>query len=114
HPSFGDRKSYQMDPGNVKEAIREAQLDVAEGADMVMVKPAILYLDVIRAVSGCVNVPVAAYNVSGEYAMLKAAAAKGWVDEKSAALEMLTAMKRAGASVLITYWAKEASEWLKG
>ncbi len=112
-PSFGDRKTYQMDPANKREAVREALLDVEEGADMVMVKPALCYLDVISAVRGEVKVPVAAYNVSGEYAMVKAAAGKGWLDESSAAMEILTSIKRAGADVIITYWAREACHWLK-
>ena len=106
-PSFGDRRGYQMDPANVREALRECELDLAEGADMIMVKPALPYLDVIRAVRDRFQVPVAAYNVSGEYAMIKAAAARGWLDERQAALESLTAIKRAGADIVVTYWAKE-------
>jgi porphobilinogen synthase len=111
-PAFGDRRGYQMDPANVREALRECELDLAEGADMIMIKPALPYLDVIRAVRERFQVPVAAYNVSGEYAMVKAAAARGWLDERQAALESLTAIKRAGADVVITYWAKELAAWL--
>ncbi|MBF0521959.1 MAG: porphobilinogen synthase [Candidatus Omnitrophica bacterium] len=111
-PVFGDRKSYQMDPGNKREALREAMLDVKEGADIVMVKPALAYLDIIGAVREKVDVPVAAYNVSGEYSMVKAAQLKGWLDEKTVALEMLNSIKRAGADMIITYWAKEAAQWI--
>ena len=111
-PAFGDRRGYQMDPGNVREAIRECELDVAEGADMLMVKPALPYLDVLRAVRDRFDLPLAAYNVSGEYAMLKAAAAAGDLDERAAAVESLTAIRRAGADVVITYWAKEFASWL--
>ncbi|GAB4581528.1 MAG: porphobilinogen synthase [Anaerolineales bacterium] len=112
-PSFGDRKSHQMDPANVREALREAALDVAEGADMLMVKPALPYLDVIRRVRDAFpELPLAAYNVSGEYAMLKAAAANGWLDEQKVILETLTAIKRAGADFILTYHAKEACKWL--
>jgi porphobilinogen synthase len=111
-PSFGDRRSYQMDPGNVREALRECELDLAEGADMVMVKPALPYLDVLRAVRDRFDVPLAAYNVSGEYAMVKAAAAAGDLDERGAALESLTSIKRAGADVIFTYWAKDFAGWL--
>jgi len=111
-PSFGDRRGYQMDPANVREALREVELDVAEGADVVMVKPALPYLDVIRAVREEFDLPVAAYNVSGEYAMVKAAAARGWLDERQAALEALTAIKRAGADLVISYWTKELAGWL--
>jgi porphobilinogen synthase len=111
-PSFGDRRSYQMDPANVDEAVREALLDVEEGADMVMVKPALPYLDVIRRVKDATRVPVAAYNVSGEYAMVKAAAAAGYLDEQATVLETLTAIRRAGADVVITYHAKEVARWL--
>jgi len=111
-PAFGDRRGYQMDPANVREALRECELDLAEGADVIMIKPALPYLDVIRAVRDRYEVPVAAYNVSGEYAMVKAAAARGWLDERQAALESLTAIKRAGADVVITYWAKELAAWL--
>ena len=113
-PKFGDRKSYQMDPANVHEALREAALDVDEGADMLMVKPALAYLDVIRAVKEAFpELPLAAYNVSGEYAMIKAAAANGWIDEAKVTLETLTCMKRAGADLILTYHAKEAAKWLK-
>ncbi len=111
-PSFGDRRGYQMDPGNVREAIRECEQDVAEGADMLMVKPALPYLDVLRAVRDRFELPLAAYNVSGEYAMVKAAAAAGHLDERAAAIESLTAIRRAGADVVITYWAKEFASWL--
>ena len=111
-PSFGDRRGYQMDPGNVREAIRECEQDVAEGADMLMVKPALPYLDVLRAVRDRFELPLAAYNVSGEYAMVKAAAAAGDLDERAAAIESLTAIRRAGADVVITYWAKEFASWL--
>ena len=111
-PSFGDRRSYQMDPANADEAVREALLDVEEGADMVMVKPALPYLDVIRRVKDATRVPVAAYNVSGEYAMVKAAAAAGYLDEESTVLETLTAIRRAGADVVITYHAKDGARWL--
>jgi porphobilinogen synthase len=111
-PSFGDRRGYQMDPGNVREALRECELDVREGADMLMVKPALPYLDVVRAVRDRFDLPLAAYNVSGEYAMLKAAAAAGDLDERAAALESLTAIRRAGADVIVTYWAKELAGWL--
>jgi porphobilinogen synthase len=111
-PAFGDRRGYQMDPGNLREALRECALDVAEGADMLMVKPALPYLDVIRAVRDRFDLPLAAYNVSGEYAMVKAAAAAGDLDERAAALESLTAIRRAGADVVVTYWAKELGGWL--
>lgn len=111
-PQFGDRKSYQMDPANVQEALREVKLDIEEGADIVMVKPALAYLDVISRVKQEFDVPLAAYNVSGEYAMIKAAAAKGWVDEKRIALEVLTSIKRAGADIILTYFAKEVAKWL--
>src|SRR5947208_10329790 len=110
-PSFGDRRGYQMDPGNVREALRECELDIAEGADVVLVKPALPYLDVVRAVRDRFDVPVGAYNVSGEYAMVKAAAAAGHVDERAAATETLTAIRRAGAEIVITYWAKELAGW---
>jgi len=114
-PKFGDRKSHQMDPANVREALREAALDVAEGADMLMVKPALPYLDVIQRVRQTFpETPLAAYNVSGEYAMLKAAAANGWVDERGVVLETLTAIKRAGADLILTYHAREAARWLRG
>jgi porphobilinogen synthase len=111
-PAFGDRRGYQMDPANVREAVRECELDVREGADLLMVKPALPNLDVIRAVRERFDLPVAAYNVSGEYAMVKAAGAAGWMDEQAAALESLTAIKRAGADVIVTYWAKEVARWL--
>jgi len=111
-PSFGDRRSYQMDPPNVREALRECALDLDEGADAIMVKPALAYLDVIAAVRARFDVPVAAYNVSGEYAMVKAAARRGWLDERQAALESLVAIKRAGADIVVTYWARELASWL--
>jgi len=111
-PAFGDRKSYQMDPANADEAVREALLDVEEGADVVMVKPALAYLDVIRRVKEATRLPVAAYNVSGEYAMVKAAAAAGYVDERSLVLETLTAIRRAGADIVMTYHAKDVARWL--
>jgi porphobilinogen synthase len=111
-PSFGDRRGYQMDPANVREALRECELDVAEGADALIVKPALPNLDVIRAVREHFDLPVAAYNVSGEYAMVKAAAARGWLDERQAAIESLTAISRAGADFVVTYWAKELAAWL--
>ncbi|HEU0024379.1 MAG TPA: porphobilinogen synthase [Thermoleophilaceae bacterium] len=112
-PAFGDRRSYQMDPANAEEAVREALLDVEEGADVVMVKPALPYLDVIRRVKEATRAPVAAYNVSGEYALVKAAAAAGYIDERSVVLETLTGMRRAGADIVITYHAKDAAEWLR-
>ena len=111
-PQFGDRRSYQMDPHNWREALREVEQDIVEGADIVMVKPALPYLDVIRKVRDTFNHPLAAYSVSGEYAMVKAAAKQGWLDEKGLVLEMLTAIKRAGADIIITYYAKEAASWL--
>ena len=111
-PAFGDRRTYQMDPANADEAVREALLDVDEGADVVMVKPALPYLDVIRRVKEATRVPVAAYNVSGEYSMVKAAAAAGYLDERAAVLESLTSIRRAGADIVVTYHAKEAAEWL--
>ncbi len=111
-PQFGDRKSYQMDPANIEEALREVKLDIEEGADIVMVKPALAYLDVISRVKQEFNIPLAAYSVSGEYAMIKAAAVKGWVDEKKVALEVLTSIRRAGADIILTYFAREAAEWL--
>jgi len=110
-PQFGDRRGYQMDPANVREALREVRLDVEEGADMVMVKPALAYLDVIRAVREAFDRPVAAYNVSGEYAMVKAAAARGWIDEERIVKETLTAIRRAGADVILTYHAKDFARW---
>jgi porphobilinogen synthase len=111
-PSFGDRRGYQMDPANVREALRECEQDVAEGADVLMIKPALPYLDVIRAARERFELPLGAYNVSGEYAMVKAAAAKGFLDEAPAALESLTAIKRAGADLVISYWTKELATWL--
>jgi porphobilinogen synthase len=108
-PKFGDKKTYQMDPANAKEALKEVELDIAEGADIIMVKPALAYLDIICQVKLATNLPVAAYNVSGEYAMIKAAAEKGWVDEKKVILETLTSMKRAGADLILTYFAKEVA-----
>ena len=112
-PQFGDRRSYQMDPANAREALREVELDLEEGADMIMVKPALAYLDVIQRVRERFDVPVAAYNVSGEYAMVKAAARNGWIDEKRVALEILTGIQRAGASIILTYHAKDVARWLK-
>lgn len=112
-PSEGDRRGYQMDPGNAREAMREAELDLEEGADMLIVKPALPYLDVLRRLRERTDAPLAAYHVSGEYSMLKAAAANGWLDERAAALESLTAIKRAGADLIVTYYAKEAAGWLK-
>ncbi|MFQ5857542.1 MAG: porphobilinogen synthase [Anaerolineae bacterium] len=111
-PRFGDRKSHQMDPANVREAIREIELDIDEGADILMVKPALPYLDVIRLVRDGFALPLAAYNVSGEYAMIKAAGQNGWIDERGVVLEALTSIKRAGADLILTYFAREAAEWL--
>ncbi|MBM3133216.1 MAG: porphobilinogen synthase, partial [Chloroflexi bacterium] len=111
-PQFGDRRSHQMDPPNVREALREIEQDIAEGADMVMVKPALAYLDVIRSARDSFNHPLAAYNVSGEYAMVKSAAERGWIDEERVTLEILTSIKRAGADLIITYHAKDAARWL--
>ncbi|WP_456273855.1 porphobilinogen synthase [Bacillus sp. AK031] len=113
-PQFGDRRTYQMDPANRREALREAQSDMEEGADFLIVKPALSYLDIIRDIKNEFNAPVVAYNVSGEYSMIKAAAANGWVDEKSMVMEKLTSMKRAGADLIITYAAKDAAKWNKG
>ncbi|MEW9122173.1 MAG: porphobilinogen synthase [Thermotaleaceae bacterium] len=113
-PQFGDRKTYQMDPSNSDEALREIELDITEGADMIMVKPALAYLDIIQRAKDHFNIPLAAYNVSGEYAMIKAAAEKGYIDEKKTVLEMLTAFKRAGADIIITYCAKDAVKWMRG
>ena len=113
-PQFGDRRGYQMDPANVREAMKEVSLDIAEGADIIMVKPALAYLDVVRLVRDNIVQPVAVYNVSGEYAMVKAAAQNGWIDEKRFVLETLTGMKRAGADIIITYHAIDAAKWLKG
>ncbi len=111
-PQFGDRKQYQMDPANFREALKEVELDISEGADIIMVKPAMAYLDVVRSVRNKINHPVAVYNVSGEYAMVKAAARNGWIDEKRIVLENLTCMKRAGAAIIITYHAIDAANWL--
>lgn len=112
-PAFGDRRTYQMDPANVREAVREAALDVAEGADMLMVKPALAYLDVIRELRDEFDLPIAAYNVSGEMAMVEAAAANGWIDRKRVILETLISMRRAGADMILSYWATEVAGWLK-
>lgn len=112
-PQFGDRRSYQMDPGNSREAMREVELDIAEGADIIMVKPALAYLDIVRQVRDNFDYPVAVYNVSGEYSMVKAAAAQGWIDEKRMVLENLLSMKRAGADIIITYHAMDAARWLQ-
>ena len=111
-PAFGDRRGYQMDPANVREALRECELDVEEGADAIMIKPALPYLDVIRAARESFDVPIGAYNVSGEYAMIKAAANAGWMDERQAALESLVAIKRAGADLILSYWTKDLPQWL--
>ncbi len=112
-PSFGDRRTYQMDPANRKEAVRECENDIAEGADVIMVKPALAYLDVVREVSDRTDYPIAVYNVSGEYSMVKAAAANGWIDEKRIVMENMTAMKRAGAKIIITYHALDVAKWLR-
>jgi porphobilinogen synthase len=112
-PQFGDRRTYQMDPANAREAIKEIELDIAEGADMLMVKPALAYMDVICRVKEATNLPVAAYNVSGEYAMVKAAALNGWIDEERVVMETLIGFKRAGADLILTYHAKDAARWLK-
>ncbi len=112
-PQFGDRRSYQMDPANVREALREVDLDIAEGADIVMVKPALAYLDVIRQVREHCDLPIAAYNVSGEFAMIKAAAQQGWIDERRIVMEVLTGIRRAGADMIITYFAPDVAGWLK-
>lgn len=112
-PQFGDRRTYQMDPANKREALREVQSDIAEGADIVMVKPALAYMDVLQAVRGQTQLPVAAYNVSAEYAMVKAAAANGWIDEQAVVMEMMIGFKRAGADVIITYFAKDIARWLQ-
>lgn len=111
-PQFGDRRGYQMDPANAREALYEVELDISEGADIIMVKPAMPYLDIIRQVYDQINLPIAAYNVSGEFAIVKAAAQMGWIDEQRVALEMLTSIKRAGASLILTYFAKDAAKWL--
>ncbi|HVB21395.1 MAG TPA: porphobilinogen synthase [Ktedonobacteraceae bacterium] len=112
-PQFGDRRSYQMDPANVREALREVDLDIAEGADIVMVKPAMAYMDVIRQVRDHCDLPIAAYNVSGEFSMIKAAAQNGWIDERRVAMEVLTGIRRAGADMIITYFAPDVAGWLK-
>jgi porphobilinogen synthase len=112
-PQFGDRRSYQMDPANVREALREIDLDIAEGADIVMVKPALAYLDVIRQVRDHCDLPIAAYNVSGEFSMIKAAAKQGWIDEKRIVMEVLTGIRRAGADMIISYFAPDVAQWLK-
>jgi porphobilinogen synthase len=112
-PQFGDRRSYQMDPNNVREALREVDLDIEEGADIVMVKPALAYLDVIRQVREHCNLPIAAYNVSGEYSMIKAAAQQGWIDERRIVMEVLTGIRRAGADMIITYFAPQVAQWLQ-
>jgi porphobilinogen synthase len=111
-PAFGDRRGYQMDPANVREALRECELDLEEGADAIMIKPALPYLDVISAARDAFDVPIGAYNVSGEYAMIKAAAQRGWLDERQAALESLPAIKRAGADLILSYWTKDLAQWL--
>jgi porphobilinogen synthase len=113
-PQFGDRRGYQMDPANAREALREVALDIEEGADIVMVKPALPYLDVISRVREAADLPVAAYNVSGEYSMLKAAAGNGWLDEERAVLEALTGIKRAGAEIIISYHTPDVARWLSG
>lgn len=113
-PSFGDRRTYQMDPGNVREALRECRLDLQEGADIIMIKPALAYLDVVRQAKDSLDVPIAAYSVSGEYAMVQAAAQRGWLDEQAAAMEMLLSMKRAGADLILTYFAPKVVRWLGG
>jgi porphobilinogen synthase len=112
-PQFGDRRSYQMDPANGREALREIDQDIAEGADIVMVKPALVYMDLIRQVRDYCNLPIAAYNVSGEYSMVKAAAQKGWIDERRIAMEILTGIRRAGADIIITYFAPDVALWLR-
>lgn len=112
-PQFGDRRGYQMDPANAREALREMAQDLAEGADMLMVKPALPYLDIVAAARAAFPLPIAAYNVSGEYAMIKAAAARGWLDERACALESLLAIKRAGADLILSYWARDAARWLR-
>jgi porphobilinogen synthase len=112
-PQFGNRKSYQMDPSNIREAIKEAELDMIEGADIIMVKPALSYLDVVSEIKKISNIPIACYNVSGEYAMVKAATEKGWLNHDEIMMEMLLCMKRAGADIIVTYFAREASELIK-
>ncbi len=111
-PQFGDRRSYQMDPANLREALREVEADITEGADIIMIKPALAYLDVIRQVRNTFNCPLAAYNVSGEYAMVKAAVKENWLDERQVVMEIMTAIKRAGADIILTYHAKEVARWL--
>lgn len=113
-PQFGDRKTYQMDPANAREALREAESDVLEGADMLMVKPSLSYMDIMRTLKDQFDLPLVTYNVSGEYSMVKAAAIQGWIDEKAVVQEMLTSMKRAGADIIITYFAKDVARWIKG
>ncbi|WP_145029117.1 porphobilinogen synthase [Paenibacillus sp. Y412MC10] len=113
-PQFGDRKTYQMDPANAREALREAESDVLEGADMLMVKPSLSYMDIMRTLKDQFDLPLVAYNVSGEYSMVKAAAIQGWIDEKAVVQEMLTSMKRAGADIIITYFSKDVARWIKG
>ncbi|MEJ7838405.1 MAG: porphobilinogen synthase, partial [Thermomicrobiales bacterium] len=112
-PAFGDRRSHQMDPGNGRETLREIAIDIAEGADLLIVKPALAYLDIVRRARDTFDLPITAYNVSGEFAMIKAAAEKGWIDERRVTLETLLSMKRAGASRIITYHARDAAKWLK-
>ena len=112
-PQFGDRRSYQMDPANAREALREIELDIAEGADIVMVKPAMAYMDVIRQVRDRCDLPIAAYNVSGEFSMIKAAAQNGWIDERRVTMEVLTGIRRAGADMIITYFAPDVAGWLR-
>jgi porphobilinogen synthase len=111
-PQFGDRKSYQMDPANAREAIREVQLDVEEGADIIMIKPALAYLDIIRTIRDLIDLPVAAYNVSGEFSMIKAAGQLAWIDEQKIVLEILTSIKRAGADLILSYFCKDLAKWL--
>jgi porphobilinogen synthase len=113
-PKFGDRTTYQMNPANSNEALREIELDIEEGADIVMVKPALSYLDIIQRAKDNYNIPIAAYNVSGEFSMVKAAAEKGWIDEQRITKEILTSIKRAGADIILTYHAKEIAQWLNG
>jgi porphobilinogen synthase len=113
-PQFGDRRAYQMDPPNAREALYEVDLDVQEGADIIMVKPALAYLDIIHRIKETIQLPVAAYNVSGEFSMVKAAAQLGWIDEQKVAMEMLTSIKRAGADIILTYYARDAARWLHG
>lgn len=112
-PAYGDRRTYQMDPGNAREALKEAMLDAQEGADILMVKPALVYLDIINSLRNAVHLPIAAYNVSGEYSMVKAASQKGWLDERAVAMEMLLSIKRAGTDMIISYWAKDAAKWIE-